>query len=242
MRWSFLPVFLSDFDFRVVGFLSPGSRGSLSSGFAGFCLQEAMYSSESLSPALLDLRISSSLSDCLSFWFSDDSPSQSFWFLHLQTYLYLQRSWIYTCKIVEEVGSIVGVDDLFPIRKSTSFGSSVRALVKIGSSVVRLRRRRSSVVFFSGSGGRKRLFVLIRVHWSPGDRTCGRWRAMACFLNGLFLVGWNPQVVNLFGPVFWAFVVMFVGLFLPSLSCFVMGFALLSRVPLIKFPVKKKTF
>ncbi|KAL0680019.1 hypothetical protein Bca4012_008000 [Brassica carinata] len=62
-----LPAFLPDFDFRVTGLLTLGSRGSVSSGFAGFCLREAMSSSESLSPAPLDLRICSSLPDCLSF-------------------------------------------------------------------------------------------------------------------------------------------------------------------------------
>ncbi|KAG2285514.1 hypothetical protein Bca4012_034009 [Brassica carinata] len=118
---------------------------------------------ESFSPAPIHLRSSSSLTDCLSLCNSDDSSLQLIWFLHLQAYLHLQRCWIFSCKIVGIEGSIVGVDVLFPIRRSTSFGSSVRALVKIGSSVVRLRRRRSSVAS-SGSGGRKWFLVLTRVH------------------------------------------------------------------------------
>ncbi|KAF2574523.1 hypothetical protein F2Q70_00001600 [Brassica cretica] len=127
--------------------LPPGSDDFHSADFAGLCLRETMSYLESFSPAPIHLRFSSSLTDCLSLCTSDDSSLQLIWFLHLQVYLYLQRCRIFSCKIVGIEGSIVGVDVLFPIRRSTSFGSSVRALVKIGSSAVRLRRRRSSVAW-----------------------------------------------------------------------------------------------
>ena len=134
--------------------LPPGSDDFHSADFAGLCLRETMSYLESFSPAPIHLRFSSSLTDCLSLCTSDDSSLQLIWFLYLQAYLYLQRCQIFSCKIVGIEGSIVGVDVLFPIHRSTSFGSSVRALVKIGSYVVRLRRQRSSVAS-SGSGGKK---------------------------------------------------------------------------------------
>ncbi|KAG5413346.1 hypothetical protein IGI04_000913 [Brassica rapa subsp. trilocularis] len=73
----------------TVRLLSPGSDGFQSADFAGFCLRETMSYLESFSPAPIDLRFSSSLSDCLSLCSSDDSSPQLIWFLHLQAYLYL---------------------------------------------------------------------------------------------------------------------------------------------------------
>ncbi|KAG2327243.1 hypothetical protein Bca52824_009971 [Brassica carinata] len=49
-----------------VWFLSLGSRGFVSTGFAGLYLRKAMSSSESFSPTPLDLWICSSSPNCLS--------------------------------------------------------------------------------------------------------------------------------------------------------------------------------
>ena len=185
---------------------------------------------ESFSPVPIHLRFSYSLTDCLSLYTSDDSSLQLIWFLYLQAYLYLQRCQIFSCKIVGIEGSIVGVDVLFPIHRSTSFGSSVRALVKIGSYVVRLRRQRSSVAS-SGSGGKK--WLIPRLDPCSLIVTRGRWRAVAYFLDGLPFVFWTC-VLDLRLSVNWACVAL--------LSCNVLGLALLGSVPLIKFPEKKKSY
>ena len=108
----------------------------------------------------------------------------SWWFLHLQAYLHHQRCHFFTCKIIEVVRSIVGgwclsrfVDPPDSTCRFEPFEDWFLLWLDFvgGGAPSRL---------LSGSGGRKRLLVLTSVHWSPGDRPRGRWRASACFLDG----------------------------------------------------------